>query len=456
MIKLSIKAKVTIWYTVLLIIILMVVLVFVINFSDNFMISKAKIELTEVVQDNAGEISVKNGEIDLSDLENNSEGSDIVVHEVEYGELIFGKYPMDFPEKFAFTNGIVKTVSAAKKKWLVYDYLVISQKHETVFVRGIYSMDTLAQTINIATVSTLMIFPILILIAAFGGYCITKRAFRPVKQISIAATEIIDGHDLSKRIGLKGSGDEIASLAHAFDAMFDRLQRSFERERQFTADASHELRTPTTVIMSQCEYALSEIDNKEEVAESLKKILRQSQKMSGLISQLLLLTRTENKETKLVFEQFDFSELVEIVADEMKALAKTANIELIYEIEPSILFTADQSLMARLLINLISNGIKYGKNGGFVKLHVSKDKNQLVVSVSDNGIGIGEEHIERIWDRFYQVNPSRTSDNEDSMGFGLSMVKWILEAHKGIIEVKSILGEGTTFTFYLPITSNLG
>jgi signal transduction histidine kinase len=230
----------------------------------------------------------------------------------------------------------------------------------------------------------------------------------------------------------------------------DRLQKAFERERQFTSDASHELRTPTSVIMAQCEFALSTIDQKENVQESLKIILNQSQKMSDLISQLLLLSRINRIGDTLDIEEFDFSELADIVATEMTLTAKTQEIEIVKEIEKGIMIHADHLLMTRLLINLLSNGIKYGNKGGLVKLIVTGENDQLICRVSDNGIGIANENLDKIWDRFYQVNTSRTAGKTESMGFGLAMAKWIVEAHHGEISVQSVLGIGSTFTFKIP------
>lgn len=449
--QLSIKAKITIWYTGLLLIFLAFVLIFVLYLSDNLMLSKVKNDLINIVTFNAEQIDDKNGVADLSDLERFDDGINILVYSLD-GNLIFGRYPTGFPEKTELSNRLLQTISANQKNWYAYDYLVKSTKHESVIVRGIASMDKVEETINTIALSAILIFPILLLLATFGGYRITKIAFRPVKKIINAAAKINVGDDLSKRIGIPGSNDEISELAETFDAMFDRLQKSFERERQFTADASHELRTPTAVIMSQCEYAISEIENKEEVEKSLNIILRQSQKMAKMISHLLLLSHTGNDDKKLTFEEFDFSELAEMVVAEMDLPAKAEGIALISEIQPGLLIRADHELMVRLLINLISNGIKYGENGSFVKLSISKDNNHLVGSVSDDGIGISEEYLDKIWDRFYQVNPSRTADNSDSMGFGLSMVKWIVEAHNGTITVQSNLGEGTTFLFHIPLT----
>jgi signal transduction histidine kinase len=452
---LSIKAKVTIWYTSLLVVVLALVLVFVLFFSDTLMLSKAKGNLMDIVISNAEEIHTTNGALDLSDLERFDNGVNVLVHTLS-GNLLFGQYPVDFPEKFAWTNGDVQNVSSVGKKWIVYDHLVKSQDQKDILVRGILSVDAVNQTINIAAITAVVLFPILILLAAFGGYRITQRAFRPVKQIADAASDISVGDDLSRRIGLTeftGSGDEIQSLAETFDAMFDRLQKSFERERQFTADASHELRTPTAVIMLQSEYALSSMDQKEDVKDSLYIILQQSQKMSGLISQLLLLTRTDKCGNTLDLEYFDFSELAEIVTIEMKLSAKSSEIEILTEIEPGLMIKADHLLMTRLLMNILTNGIKYGKNGGFVKLRILKAENRLVCHISDNGIGIDKKNLDKIWDRFYQVNPSRTADNTESMGFGLAMAKWIIDAHHGSITVQSILGEGSTFSFSIPISS---
>jgi len=450
---LSIKAKVTLWFTGLLIAILVFVMAFVLNLSDNLMLSKAKRSLMETVITNTEKIDRINGTVDLSHLEWFDNGANILVHD-STGGLLFGQYPNGFPDKIEWTNDTVITVSATGKKWIVYDHIVKSLEYDDYIVRGIASVDIVVETINIAAVIALILFPMLIIIAAFGGYSITKRAFRPVKKLAETASEISSGEDLSRRIGFsntRDSADEIHSLAFTIDEMLDRLQKSFERERQFTSDASHELRTPTAVIMGQSEFALSNIDQPEDVKESLRIILSQSQKMSALISQLLMFSRLNRTGNKLDLEEVDFSELAEIVASEMILTAKAEEIDLFLDIKKGIIIKADQLLMTRLLMNLLSNGIKYGKKGGFVKLSVLSEKNQLVCHVSDNGIGIAEEDVDKIWHRFYQVNPSRTADETESMGFGLSMSKWIVEAHHGTITVQSVFGIGSTFTFRIPI-----
>lgn len=289
------------------------------------------------------------------------------------------------------------------------------------------------------------------MLAGFGGYFITKRAFKPVQKITDAANHITDAKDLSKRIHLQGSHDEIYALAQTFDSMFDRLQKSFETEKQFTSDASHELRTPTSVIISQCEYALSQSQNPEEMKASLEVILRQSQKMSGLISQLLLLARADSQKASLVMESIDISELTEMVVEELGEMAEEAQIELTLDLQKEIFIVADQTLLMRMLINLITNAITYGRPGGWVKVQLFTEDGNVVGKISDNGIGIGEQHLAKIWNRFYRVDTARTASSKDHTGLGLAMVKWIAEKHGGTVSVESKLGEGSIFTFTLPI-----
>ena len=160
-----------------------------------------------------------------------------------------------------------------------------------------------------------LLFPFLILLSGFGGYLLTKKALKPVRQITAAAERIGSGSDLSQRIDLHNADREMMELSQTFDSMFSRLEKSFDAERQFTADASHELRTPTAVIIAQAEYALQHA-KADEKDEALQKILAQAQKMSRLLAQLLMLARADANKIQFEIEKFDFSELAEIVLEE--------------------------------------------------------------------------------------------------------------------------------------------
>lgn len=172
--------------------------------------------------------------------------------------------------------------------------------------------------------------------------------------------------------------------------------------------------------------------------------------MSNLISQLLILSRADSGRQELHYEPMNISELAEIVADEQREFAAVKNISIETDIQPDLLIRADETMILRLLINLLSNSIAYGKENGRTLLSLKAQEAEILGVVSDNGIGIPEEHLDKIWNRFYQVDPSRSRNQNGSSGLGLSMVRWIVEAHGGTIQVESVLGEGTSFTFRLP------
>ena len=239
-------------------------------------------------------------------------------------------------------------------------------------------------------------------------------------------------------------------MAHTFDKMMDKLEDSFETEKQFTSDVSHELRTPVTVILSQCEYALQEDTPAQEIKDCIRSIAAQARKMSSLISQLLTLARADKGIQKLHYELLNLSELAEIITEEQKGIASKKGITLETCIQPDILFRGDETMLMRLFINLISNSITYGKENGLTRISLSSDGNLITGSVSDNGIGIEKDKLDKIWKRFYQVNPARSSGEREGAGLGLPMVKWITEAHGGTVCAESTPGSGTVFTFTFP------
>lgn len=450
--NLSIKMKVTLWYTGLIVIIMALVLGIILASSDKILLLNIQNQLEESVEEGLRDIDYKNGQLELDDdFEHYDDGVTLLIYD-ENGTLLEGNVPSGFDHSTSIDKEGLKTINQNGQEWLLYD---IPDSHsDKLWIRGVYQLNQLSSTMNTILLVTLIAFPFLIIVAAVGGYYITKRAFRPVQKMIDTVSEINDGQDLSKRIDLKGSNDEIHALAQTFDRMFDRLQAAFENEKQFTSDASHELRTPTSVIISQSEYALSQINNPQEMKESLDVILNQSKKMSSLISQLLLLARVDQKKMDhFLFERINISELTEMVAEELTYMAEKNHIEIRTDIEPNLSIEADQTLIMRLLINLINNAIAYGRPNGYVKIKLYQQDNHVIGEISDNGIGIGEEHIHKIWERFYRVDPSRTSTNNGNTGLGLSIVKWIVDLHGGSIQVSSALDKGSIFTFRLPMSN---
>ena len=284
----------------------------------------------------------------------------------------------------------------------------------------------------------------LVLLVALEGDWITEWAFAPVRKIARTAQHIAQSGDLQARIELGAGRDEIYTQASAFDQMFDRPQRAFGNERQFTSDASHELRTPISVIIAQCEDALDSAQNLEQARAALDTVLQQAQKMSALIAQLLTLARADSGRYHLQREQVDLSEMMQLIADEQRQYAAQRHIAIQTEIQPGLTLCADETLLMRMLINLVENGIRYGRDGGHLWLCLYAQGGQLLGEGQDDGIGIGPAHLERIWERFYQVDSARNGAAAGA-GLGLSMVKWIVQVHGGTVDVRGTCGVGARF-----------
>lgn len=448
--RLSIKARVTLWYASLMIGVVGLVLAVIFYVSSTILTSSIESRLFEIVEDSLQEIDYENGSFEVDDESWLIEEGVYLSFYTTEGIFISGNMPPAFTYDVIFSAGEIQTITSEGSDWAVYDRMIYVEGYGNAWIRGISSFSEAESTMQTMLYVSLIILPFMVLIAVIGGYLITRRAFIPVKRITESAEAITDGNELSKRINLGKGRDEIYTLANTFDRMFDRLESSFETEKQFTSDASHELRTPIAVIISQCEYALESAESEQELLGALKVILGQSQKMSRLISQLLFLSRTDQEVQPMKYEEVNLSELAEVIIEEQKMLADQKNITIRSEIEPNLILDADETMMMSLLINLISNAVKYGKQDGYVSVQLKQDKDKIIGIIEDNGIGISESDQNKIWTRFYQVDTARTSEKEGGVGLGLAMVNWIVQSHNGTITLKSALSKGSTFAFSLP------
>lgn len=284
----------------------------------------------------------------------------------------------------------------------------------------------------------LLLIPGYIILAAIGSCFLAGRALRPIRQITMSAKKISEG-DLSERIDGITSHDEVGELADTFNLMIKELEVAFQRERQFTSDASHELRTPMTVITACTEDALF-TEDKEIMTENLKVIQKENQRMTKMLSQLLMLSRGYEGRYHFQPEQLGLYDMVESVSESLEGIAGQKSIHIHNQIPKQQMIYADQSLFTQLLVNLIENAIKYGKENGNVWVALEKKENKTLVCISDDGIGISHEDLPKIFERFYRADKAR--DRKGS-GLGLSIVKWIVSLHGGEIFAESRLGEGT-------------
>ena len=447
--KNSIKMRVTLWFTTILIVIVILVMAFLLVVSNRQIITTAQLRMEHLVDDSMDKIEYIDGILNIeSDLDYFQDGMYLSIYDEE-ARFLYGRIPHDFDNVIGLREGLVQEAIQNDRKWFIYDGLMVLEDFGEVWIRGIMPQAEVTSTIAYMVRPAFIVLPFLVLVTAAMGYSITKRAFRPIRQIGETARRISVENDLSKRINLGAGNDEVYQLADTFDTMLAQLEEAFEKEKQFTSDVSHELRTPISVIISECEYALENNSNSEEFQDSVSVVLAHSKKMAGLISQLLMLARTDQNKLQLDLERIHLSELVEMVVEEQQMIAEEKEIHIQLQADRELYVEGDETMLMRLFINLISNAIKYGKERGHVVVALKREDGKIKGYVKDDGIGIAAVHLDKIWNRFYQVDNARTSKSE-GIGLGLAMVKWIVEAHDGTITVESVLGKGTAFHFNLP------
>ena len=445
----SIKLKIGLWYMGIMILLVFSSLAIVFYISENIIHSSVRTYLKDVVIHRIDYLTIKNGEIIIdSNFDTMIQNVEIAIYDKDF-KFLYGNSPNGFEmDNRKSKDDKIMIIRSNNQKWYVYNKTIELGDYGKVWIRGV--MPNIGQSSAIETVIQIsfVILPFFLILSAIGGYIITKNAFTPIEKIRRIAEKINEGNDLSQRINLGKGDDELHTLANTFDVMFDRLQTSFENEIQFTSDVSHELRTPITVILTQAEYGKDSISSVEDAQKSFGIIEKEGQKMSKLVSQLLTLARMERGKQKLNIENINLSELLEIIIETQTLSAKTKNIKFVTKIMPEIYANIDEMMIMRVFTNLISNAISYGKQNGTItiELFLGKDENKVISKISDDGIGIPEDEMDKIWLRFYQVDPSKSGDNS---GLGLSMVKKIVELHNGEIFVESEFGAGTTFTVIL-------
>ncbi len=462
----SIRLKVTLWYTVALIFVVALTYFMIIFVSNQVLQKTVRDSLIETVEDNVDEVEFFDSldGIDLSSdvdhfaiygdgyLEVDDDFLDEVneVYTALYyadGTMLYGENPVAREvAELDFIDSQIQTITIDGTLYYVFDRQLVQEGLEGLWLRGVVAeTQGKAQMEDISRLS-LILLPSLVVLAAVGGYLVARRALRPFQQISEAASQISQGDDLKKRIDLGKGNDELHRLADSFNEMFARLDAAFASEQQFTSDASHELRTPMSVIMAQCEYSLEEPRSSEEYQQALEVIQRQGRKMSRLINDMLDFARLELHTERYRKEQLDLTELVSSTCEDL-ALIQEKGITLTWDAAPEVTVNGNRELLSRLLVNLVSNAYRYGTEGGHIWVTLQNGTDSLTLSVADDGIGIAAEEQKKIFDRFYQADASRSGAGS---GLGLSMVAQIAQFHSGTMTVESEPGVGSTFTLTLP------
>lgn len=445
---LSIQVKVITWFAVFVVLIALLAVAVIFYVSRISFWAEAEMELRKEVTEFAHEITWSGDNVWVED----SYYEDDIVFSVynDSGICIGGVIPNSFSTDTVLKNEKAQRISSGEKEWMTYDVALDDGAGGYIWVRGIMYTGWGSLSYNGILILSLAVFPALIALAVIGGYLITRRAFMPVEYIRKTASEIAGSGDLTRRVPTGNTGGELRELADTFNGMLDALQQSFEDERQFTADASHELRTPVSVMLAQGEYALLDDTADDERRDALAVMLAQAKKMSALISQLLFMARRERGMSEPI-EQVDLGMTAEIAAEELAEQAQQKNIAIAVDAAEKVYVQADQIGLMRIGVNLIENAVEYGRPDGHVWVRVYRSGTQAVLSVRDDGIGIAPEHQPHIFKRFYRTDTVRTAEEKNHTGLGLAMVKLLTEVYHGTIEVDSREGEGTAFTVRFPV-----
>lgn len=317
---------------------------------------------------------------------------------------------------------------------------------------GVYRLVTTSQPGTASLLSSfagalLVSLTVVILLAGLLGFFLMKKMLRPLDRIVSTAGDI-SGSDLSRRLNMPGK-DELGRLAGTMDHMFERLEKAFIREKQFTADVSHELGTPLAVISGEAQLALQDKNTAEEYRQTLCTILERTNHLSSITRKLLFLARDDSNQS-IQMKNINLSALLSDLAQDAEVLSESKNIRFDYKDGAGVQVEGDETLLKDLFLNLIDNAVKYTPENGRISMSLERKDGHAAVSIADNGAGIPAEHLPELFRRFYRVDPSRSSKTGGT-GLGLAICQKIIEFHSGKITVESEVGKGSVFTVFLPI-----
>lgn len=336
------------------------------------------------------------------------------------------------------------TDPASKTTVRIYNQPVYDNNQFVAIVQVAQSLEDVKDTLQKLLFTLLFSVPILVTVAGFSGYFLAARALAPIDQISLTARRI-SAEDLSARLNIPVTNDEVGRLTQTLNDMLARLDDSFQRERQFTNDASHELRTPLTAMQAILGMIREKRRTPEEYEQAFDDLFEETDRLRTLVENLLHLARGDKQKAN-PFEEVNLSILLKDVSDTLHPLAEAKNLSLHCEIPENLIILGDSDELIRLFVNLLDNAIKYTERGE-IKISATNNEKSVEVKVADTGIGIPAEHIPHIFDRFYRVEESRTMHGA---GLGLTIAKEIVNDHGGKIEIQSEIGKGSVFTVSLP------
>ena len=334
-------------------------------------------------------------------------------------------------------RGLVRPISAGGR---AYTFVVLQSLH---------SQKEMMQDIRD---TFLWAIPVALLLASLGGYFLARKSLAPITAMAAQARSM-GAANLNSRLAIANERDELGQLAQTFNQLLERLERSFEQQRRFMADASHELRTPVAILRGEAEVTLSKAERSpDEYRQTLSILREESQRLAHIIEDLFTLARADAGQYPLTLRDAYLDEIASGALLRARSLALAKNITLVPAIESDLPIRADEALLERMLLNLLDNAIKYSPPGSTVTLHCRRDAGRYVLTVADNGPGIPVELQPRIFERFFRADKARSRSEGETggAGLGLSIARWIVEAHHGQLTLTRSDTAGSTFTAAFP------
>lgn len=291
--------------------------------------------------------------------------------------------------------------------------------------------------------------PVALAVAIIGGYLLVRRALRPVEEIARKA-ERITQHNLTERLPIARSGDELERLSISLNHMIGRLEDAVQNSKRFVADASHELRTPLAVLRGELENLGQDARLDEAARDTIGSMLEEVERLTKIVEGLVALSRLDAGEAKAEWVRFDLAELATTTADQMNLLAEDKGISVQCGSKQNVMVEGDRARLKQVVVNLLDNAIKYTSGGGTIQLNVTRQNGHAILDVADSGIGIPAEAVPHVFERFFRVDKARSRD-QGGAGLGLSIVKSICTAHNAEVQVESAVGKGSRFRIKLPL-----
>jgi heavy metal sensor kinase len=451
----TLRVRLTLWYVALLAAILLAFSAFLYASLARTLHDQVDRSLADHAQRIVDALEVQDGRVELGDAPDDQAAGMVTVAYGPTGQqLVAGGSPPPPPGLLAALAAMprgeraLRTVAVAGEEWRVLTVPVVERGRVAAVVQVARSEREVGAALRGLLSLMGVAVPLTLLVAVAGGLFLAGRALDPIDRITRAAARI-GAEDLSRRLGFRGR-DEVGRLAATFDDMLDRLERAFQRQRQFTADASHELRTPLALLSSQAEVALARPRPAAEYRRVLTSVHEDARRMSQLVAELLTLARADAGQEAVAREPLDLGELVAQVVEAMAPLADARGVRLrTGGVVPAVV-AGDQTRLTQLLVNLVDNALTYTPAGGDVTVSVAVEGGTAAIAVADTGIGIAPEHLARVFERFYRADPARER-GRGGAGLGLAISQWIARAHGGDISATSEPGRGTTFTVRLPL-----